>query len=223
MDHPCHKCGHDVEDGKAFCSQCGAPQIRVVLPDVPLEVLAGGATAFPALMHEGEAGITGVPVGPLSTRWAYAMRPCALAASVAVVLLFLGLNPFVAALGAGFLAATFSQRRNIGITIPTALAAKLGAFSGLLLFGVSTLLETLIVVTLHKGPEIRSEMMDKVQQAAMRYPGPQVEPFLDFVRSPGGFAFMMVASLVFGLVAFLVLGGVGGAISAVFQRRRDRP
>ena len=91
MDHPCHKCGHDIEDGKAFCSQCGAPQIRVVLPDVPLEVLAGGGTAFPALMQEGDAGIAGVPVGPLSTRWAYAMRPCALAASVAVVLLFLGL------------------------------------------------------------------------------------------------------------------------------------
>jgi hypothetical protein len=25
MDHPCHKCGHTIEDGKAFCSQCGSP------------------------------------------------------------------------------------------------------------------------------------------------------------------------------------------------------
>jgi hypothetical protein len=33
MDHPCYKCGHSVEDGKPFCSQCGAPQIRVLLPE----------------------------------------------------------------------------------------------------------------------------------------------------------------------------------------------
>jgi len=150
------------------------------------------------------------------------VRPCALAAAVATVLMFLGLNPFVAALGTGFLAATFSQRRNPGSTIRPAVAARLGAFSGLLLFGMSTILETLVVVVLHKGPEIRSELMDKVQQAAARYPGPQVEPFLEFVKSPGGFAFMVIASLVFGLVAFLILGGVGGAISAAFAGRRNR-
>ena len=137
--------------------------------------------------------------------------------------MFLGLNPFVAALGTGFLAATFSQRRNPGSVIRPAVAAKLGAFSGLLLFGMSTIMETLVVAVLQKGPEIRSQMMDKLQQAAARYPGPQVEPFLDFVKSPGGFAFMMVASLFFGLVAFLVLGGVGGAISAAFVGRRNRP
>ena len=137
--------------------------------------------------------------------------------------MFLGLNPFVAALGTGFLAATFSQRRNPGSAIRPAFAARLGAFSGLLLFGMSTILETLVVVVLHKGPEIRSEMMDKVQQAAARYPGPQVEPFLEFVKSPGGFAFMMVASLVFGFVAFLILGGLGGAVSAAIGKKRDRP
>jgi len=142
---------------------------------------------------------------------------------VAVVLMFLGLNPFVAALGAGFLAATFSQRRSPGTTIRPALAARLGALSGLLLFGLSTVLETLVVVVLHKGPEIRAEMMEKVQQASARYPGPQVEPFLQFVRSPGGFAFMMVASLVFGFLAFLILGGVGGAVSAAFKGKRNRP
>jgi hypothetical protein len=88
---------------------------------------------------------------------------------------------------------------------------------------MSTIIETLVVLVLHKGPEIRSELMDKVQQAAARYPGPQVEPFLEFVKSPGGFAFMMVASLVFGLVAFLILGGLGGVVSAALGRRRDRP
>jgi hypothetical protein len=223
MDHPCHKCGHSIEDGKAFCSQCGAPQIRVATPEAPVELLATAGNAFPSLGQEAKRDLTGVPIGVLPARWSHTVRPCALAAAVATVLMFLGLNPFVAALGAGFLAATFCQRRSPGTAIRPSLAARFGAFSGLLLFGMSTVLETLVVVILHKGPEIRTEMMEKVQQAAARYPGPQVEPFLEFVKSPGGFAFMMVASLVFGLVAFLILGGVGGAVCAALVGKRIRP
>jgi hypothetical protein len=65
-------------------------------------------------------------------------------------------------------------------------------------------------------------MMEKIQQAAARYPGPEAQPFLDFVRSPNGFAIMMVASVIFGFVAFVVLGGCGGALAATFLGRRDR-
>ena len=221
MDHPCHKCGHSIEDGKAFCSQCGAPQIRVAIPEAPVELLAAGGNAYP-MVHEVEPPFSSVPLSSLPARWSQAVRPCALAAVVAVVLMFLGLNPFVAALGVGFLAATFAQGRTPATVIRPARAARLGAFGGLLLFGLSTILETLVVVVLHKGPEIRAEMMEKVQQAAARYPGPQVEPFLEFAKSPGGFAFIVIASLVFGLVAFLILGGVGGAISAAFAGKRNR-
>ena len=223
MDHPCHKCGHSIEDGKAFCSQCGAPQIRVAIVEAPLQSVAAGDDLSPALVHEAQSSFPGAPIESLPARWSYALRPCVLAAAIAAVLTFLGLNPCVAALGAGIMSAVFSQRRNPGIMIRPAMAARLGAFSGLLLFGMSTILETLVVAVLHKGSEIRSEMMDKVQQAAARYPGPQVEPFLDFVKSPGGFTFMMVASLVLGLVAFIVLGGVGGAVSAALVGRRNRP
>ncbi|HWO29207.1 MAG TPA: hypothetical protein VNO32_10460 [Candidatus Acidoferrum sp.] len=195
----------------------------MAVAEIPAESVVLGDGSSTALVHEVDSGFPDSPIKSLPVRWSFAVRPCALAAAVAVGLMFLGLNPFVAALGTGFLAATFSQRRNPGSVIRPAAAAKLGAFSGLLLFGMSTIMETLVVAVLQKGPEIRSEMMDKLQQAAARYPGPQVEPFLDFVKSPGGFAFMMVASLFFGLVAFLVLGGVGGAISAAFVGRRNRP
>jgi hypothetical protein len=222
MDHPCHKCGHSIEDGKAFCTECGAPQIRVTIPEAASEPIPASDEPTSGLAHEAEPGISGVSLTSLSTRLPSAVRPCALAAGVAAVLMFLGLNPFVGALGAGFLAATFSQRRSPGTAIRPAAGAKLGAFGGLLLFGISTILETLAVVLLHKGAEIRSQMMEKIQQAAARYPGPQVEPFLEFVKSPGGFAFMMVASLIFGLMAFVILGGLGGAVSAAFSGRRGR-
>src|ERR1022692_1893972 len=101
MDHPCYKCGHSIEDGKPFCLQCGAPQIRVAMPEAPAEPIAEGSGALPAV-HEAGLGFP-APISSLPTGWSYALRPCALAARVAVLLMFLGLNPFFAALGAGFL------------------------------------------------------------------------------------------------------------------------
>jgi zinc-ribbon domain len=222
MDHPCHKCGHSIEDGKAFCSQCGAPQIRVSVAEVPVELAEAGGIS-PSVIHEPAPGFPDVPLSSTSANWIRAIRPCALAAAVAVVLMFLGLNPFIAALGAGFLATNFSQRRSPVSSIRPAVAARLGALSGLLLFAMSTIFETLAVVVLHKGGEIRSEMLDKIQQAAVRYPSPEVAPFLDFVKSPDGFTFILIASLAFGLAAFVVLGAVGGAVSAAIAGRRNRP
>ena len=222
MDHPCYKCGHSIEDGKPFCLQCGAPQIRVAIPEAPAEAVADAGSTSATLVHKADPGFSGAAISALPTGWSYTLRPCALAAGVAVLLMFLGLNPLVAALGAGFLAVIFSPRRNVGAAIGPAAGARLGALSGFLLFCMSTILETLAVVVLHKGAEIRSEMLDKVQQAAARYPGPQVEPFMNFVKSPGGFVVMMAASLIFGLMAFAVLGGLGGAVSAAFWGRRNR-
>jgi hypothetical protein len=222
MDHPCYKCGHSIEDGKPFCLQCGAPQIRVAMAEPVAEPASAGHGLAPGPDRALDLRYPGIPAGSLPGSWSHAMRPCALAAAVAVLLMFLGLNPFVAALGAGSLAVAFSGR-GAGTAIPSGAGARLGALSGLLLFAMSTILEALAVAVLHKGAEIRGEMMDKVQQAVARYPGPEVQPFLDFVKSPGGLTFMIVASLIFGLLAFLGLGGLGGYLGATFLGRRDRP
>src|SRR5580700_284128 len=217
MDHSCYKCGQIIEDGKPFCPQCGAPQIRVAVAEAAAEPVQADAGA---LAHAAEPVFL-APINPVPTRWLFTMQPCALAAAVAVGLTILGLNPFVAALGTGFLAVVFARRRGLGISIPAGAGARLGALSAFLFFGISAIVETLAVVVLHKGPQVRSEMMDKVQQAAARYPGVEVQPFLDFVKSPGGFTFMVVASVLFGLLAFLILGSVGGAICATLFRRHD--
>jgi hypothetical protein len=222
MDHPCYKCGHSIEDGKAFCSQCSAPQIRVIVPEVVAEPVPAGHGLPPGPENELELGYPAVPASTLPGFWSHEARPCALAAAVAVLLVFLGLNPFVAALGAGSLAVVFSRRGSSGAAIRAGAGARLGALSGLLLFGASTVFEALAVAVLHRGGEIRNEMMDKVQQAATRYPSSKVQPFLDFVKSPGGLTFLIVASLIFGLVAFIALGSLGGYLGATFLRRRNR-
>jgi hypothetical protein len=221
MDHLCYKCGQNIEDGKPFCPQCGAPQIRVAISEAAVEPAHAGDIAAPALGRELSLEASGVPATSLA-RW-YQAQPAALAAAVALLLMLLRLNPFVAALGTGFLAVVFARRRGPGGGIRTMAGARLGALSGLLFFGMLTFLETLAVAVLHKGGEVRSQLIDKIQQAAARYPGPEVQPFLDFARSPSGLAFMLGASLIFGFVAFIALGAIGGALGASFLGRRDPP
>jgi hypothetical protein len=222
MNHPCHKCGHTIEDGKPFCAECGAPQIRVMLPEAAVEPIIAAGGALLVGRAEAEPVLHGESANPLAVGWSHDLRPCALAAAVAIVLSFLGLNPFVAALGAGWLAIVFSRRRGLSALRP-ATGARLGAMSGLLLFGMSTIFETLAVVVLHKGAEVKGEMLDKIRQVSERYPGPQVQPFLDFVRTPEGFAFMMIGSVLFALVGFIVLAGLGGAVAAAVLGRHGRP
>jgi hypothetical protein len=220
MDHSCYKCGQSIEDGKPFCLHCGAPQIRVTTPEASVEPIFDGRGAMAE--RDTAALLPTIPAGSLPVTLSRDVKPCALAAALAVMLTFLGLNPFVAALGTGLLAVIFVRRRDPVMAIRPATGARLGAISGLLAFGISAILETLAIAVLHKGAEVRSQMIEKIQQTAERYPGPQVEPFLDFVKSPSGFAFLMVGSVLFGLVAFIVLGSIGGALGAVFVRRQRR-
>jgi hypothetical protein len=223
MDHSCHKCGYKIEEGKPFCPQCAAPQIRVAISEAaPESTLDAGEIVPSALGRELGLGSSSFDASALPAGSYPAVKPCALGAAVALLLLLLRVNPFAAALGAGFLAVLFSRRR-LGIGIRAAAGARLGALSGLFFFTILTLLEASTVAVLHKGAEVRSEMIDKIQQAAARYPGPEVQPVLDFAKSPGGLAFMMAASLVFGFAAFVLLGGIGGALGAAILGRRDRP
>jgi hypothetical protein len=116
----------------------------------------------------------------------------------------------------------FARGRSAG-GIRTMAGARLGALSGMLFFGMLTFLETLAVAVLHKTAEVRGQLIDKIQQAAAHYPGPDVQPFLDFAKSPSGLAFLLGASLIFGFVAFIALGAIGGALGASFLGRRDPP
>jgi MFS family permease len=222
MNYSCHKCGRTLEEGRPFCPDCGAPQIRVVLPEPsPEPALAGDG----AVLQEHAEAVHVLPsdsANALPPGWSHDLKPCALAAAIAITLSLVGLNPFVAALAAGWLAVTFSRRRTLGSALRPGTGARLGAITGLLIFGMSTIFETLAVVLLHKGAELRSEMLDKVQQVAQRYPGPEVQPFVDFIKTPEGFALIMVGSVIFGLIAFIALGGVGGALGAWFLGRNQR-
>jgi hypothetical protein len=134
----------------------------------------------------------------------------------------LGLNPFVAMFSVGFLAVVFDRQSQRGIMIKTSSGAALGALGGLLWFAMSSIFEALVVIFLHKGPELRNELLAKIQQAASQTSDPQVVAVFERFKSQGGLEFLMLMGLVFAFLASIVLGSLGGALGGAILGRRDR-
>jgi len=220
MEHPCYKCGQTVEEGIAFCPHCAAPQIRVVVAEpapVPLTFAAATTAQESAPLPASQT----VPVLALPMQWSEAFRPCALAALVASLLMALGLNPFVAMFSVGFLAVVFYRQRRRGVVLKPRTGAGLGALAGLLWFAISSILEALVVILFHKGPELSSELVKRIQQAASQTSDPQVLAVFDRLKSPGGLEVLMLTGLVFAFLASIVLGGLGGLLGGAILGRRD--
>lgn len=221
MEQPCYKCGQTVEEGVAFCPHCAAPQIRVVMAEpapVPL-AFAGGSTQDSDTLPASQT----LPVLAVPIQWSQALKPCALAALVASVLMILKLMaPLIAVVGAGFFAVVFYRHNCSGVMVRAGSGARLGALCGLFCSGITCVLGALRVVFLHESGEIRRTMLEGVEQAAARYTDPQFQPTVEFLRSPSGLALMMIFLLIFGLLTFLLLGTLGGALGAAIVGRRGK-
>ncbi|MFZ0864128.1 MAG: hypothetical protein ABR881_01565 [Candidatus Sulfotelmatobacter sp.] len=163
-----------------------------------------------------------LPVLAVPMQWSQALRPCALAALVASLLMALGLNPFVAMFSVGFLAVVFYRQRRREIVIKAVAGAGLGALGGLLWFAMSSVLEALIVIFLHKGPELRHELIVRIQQATSQTSDPQVLAVFERLKTQGGLEVLMLTGLFFAFLASIVLGGLGGALGGAILGRRDR-
>jgi hypothetical protein len=220
MEQTCYKCRQVVEEGVPFCPHCAAPQIRVVI------VEPGPSPAFAAAAQSQDSTVLPasqtLPVLALPMQWSEAFRPCALAALVASLLMSMGLNPFVAMFTVGFLAVVFYRQRRREIMIKATAGAALGALGGLLWFAMSSVLEALIVIFLHKGPALRNELVVRIQQAASQTSDPQVLAVFARLKTQGGLEFLMLTGLVFAFLASLVLGGLGGGLGAIILGRRDK-
>ena len=154
-------------------------------------------------------------------QWSQALKPCALAAVVASVLMSLGLNPFVAMFSVGFLAVVFYRQGRPEANIRARTAAALGSLGGLLWFAMSAILETSLILLTNKGGELRAELLSRVQQAASQTTDPQVLAVFDRFKTPEGLQMLMLIGIIFALFASIVLGGLGGTVAGtLFKRRR---
>jgi len=222
MEQPCYKCGQAVDEGVAFCPHCSAPQIRVVVAQpVAVPTQLAEITASPAGSVALSASQT-VPVLAVPMEWSRAVRPCGMAALVASLLMAMGLNPFVAMLSVGFLAVLFFRQREAGVPVKALSGAGLGAIAGLLWFAISSALEAMAVIFLHKGPEIRAQLIAKIDQTAAQTSDPQVLAMFDRLKTPAGLELAILSGVLFALLAGIALGGLGGALAAAIFGRREK-
>jgi RNA polymerase subunit RPABC4/transcription elongation factor Spt4 len=223
MEKSCYKCGHTMEEGRPFCPHCGAPQIRVLIAEPAGSTISTAeAAAIPQMSASLPASQT-VPVLAVPMQWSQALKPCTLAAGVASLLMLLGLNPFVGMVSVGFLAVVFYRQVRPQASIRPGTGARLGALSGLICFAMASIVEAMLVLVLHKGPEIRQALLAAINQAAARTSEAQALAMFEHFRSPEGLEFLMVFGLLFGLVAAIVLSALSGALGGAVLGPRRKP
>lgn len=221
MEQPCYRCGQSLEEGTPFCPHCSAPQIRVIVaeaapvaPSSEIIVNAQGEAALPASKT--------VPVLAVSMKWSRAVKPCALAAMVALLLMALGLHPLMAMFTVGFLSVAFFRLGTPGVELKGAFAAGMGALGGLFWFMVLAIFGVGSLTLLNKGPELRTELIARIQQTASQTNDPQMLALLDRFKTPGGLEFLIIVGSLIILVAAIVLASAGGALAGAVLGRRNK-
>lgn len=215
MEHACHSCGAEVEDGVAFCKQCNAPQIRVtaMAPDPP------PLPSFTASQQ--------TLADPRAFRWLQALPAAALAGVISSFLVG-GLGAYgVGAVGLGFLAtgalALFFYRKfRPMVALTPAIGARVGALSGAVGFSVLTLFLAIGMSSPQYRAELHSQLRQRLEQTSASNPDPEAKSSIEFFLTPKG----MKMILIFGSVAtgVFVIGvcSLGGTLSAMAIRRKDQ-
>jgi hypothetical protein len=223
MDHPCFKCNQPVEDGIPFCTHCRAPQIRVILPEPPVASTPSSEDSSSTQHVPIFANARG-PLAPGAGRWSDALRPCALAALVAMILMIVGLYPLVAMVSAGVLSVTFYRYRRPLSVINASTGARLGALGGLVWFGMSAIVAAIVSLTSNGGAELRDEVIKKLQEQAAHSSDPQqMQAIVDYFKTPTGLEVLILATVIVALFSAIIFAGIGGALTGAFLRRKDRP
>jgi hypothetical protein len=231
MGHLCYKCGHDIEDGKPFCQDCGAPQIRVAVPESEAAAVAGDVSsdvlsAPPVFSLDPPTVPVRLSAAALSggIDWPRALRVCAIAALISIVVMTVRLMvPLLATLGAGCLAVVFYRRRNPTWRGGARPGAQLGAVTALFSSGILAIFSVIIYALLQAGGQTRQQLLEAVRQVASRSNDPQMQAALDLLKEPEGLAAKLIIGMAGLLLVSVAAGSLAGAMTGAFLRRRNRP
>lgn len=225
-----------IEDGTPFCPQCGAPQIRVQIPE-------GVAQPQPAPSSESQdspAFVPGTPAEmqppahpvPLSAipaaddrvPWKLALRPVLLGGAIILIgsMIPLGLAWNVLVIGGGAVAAVaLFRRRTWNVLLRPSLGAKIGAAAAVFSCAVSAVL--LVLACLIDGAEVRHQFIDRLQATQTQFGDPQTtemfKTLVQKINTPEGFATLITLGVALSFLVFLVIGAAGGAIGASLMQR----
>ena len=124
---------------------------------------------------------------------------------------------------AGFLSVLLYRRRSSGAELSPRAGFRLGALAGLFGFGLLMVLTAAGTLARHTEGDMHAAVIQIIQQAQARNPDPQARQAFEYFMTPQGMAFMMIFGFVIMCSMFVLLSGIGGAISASLLRRKGPP
>jgi MFS family permease len=152
-----------------------------------------------------------------------AVRSALNAGAIAAVLCLLPLGFIVAMPMAGYFGVRLYRRRSMAPELPPGAGFKLGALSGLFGSVIFTAVKAVNTVAFSAQGEFRDAIIEAVRRAQARNPDPQARQMLEYFTSPHGMIAFLVLSAVLVCAAFVLLSGLGGAISAsLFRKKRPQ-
>lgn len=148
-----------------------------------------------------------------------AVRSALNAGAIAAVASLIPLAFFLAAPLAGYFGLRLYQRRGGLHQLSTRDGFKFGALVGLCAAPIFAVLRAAEIVASGEQGELRQKMIERLQQAAAGNPDPYAHQFADYFSSPQGLIVLMIIGFVVICLAFVLLSGIGGAISASLGRK----
>jgi hypothetical protein len=220
VEHLCPRCNSPVDDNSPFCPTCEAAQVLVEPKEYvrsPITVTAEGTSAL--------SSTATFPKTAGSRNAKPELRAAFYAAIVGAVLSLVQPGAsFVLALPiAGFLSVLLYRRLSLKNEPSPRAGFRLGAISGLFVFGLLMILIATGTLAFHSEADTHAQVIQIIQQAQARNPDPQARPVFEYFMTPQGMALMMIVGFVFMAVLFVLLSGIGGAISASLLRRKAPP
>lgn len=230
MEHACYKCQATVEEGIPFCPHCGAPQIRVSLPESVVEAqsppLPGENLPAPIATGSSPWGAPRTQFQPKEPiQWNHVWH-IALLTGVGAALLsslpFLALGSVLWLLLAGAVTVSTYQRRVPSAVVRATMGMRIGALAGVFAFAVTAILSTVLFAT--EGNELRQMMEEQLRASMAKAPDPRSAEILQQVISklntPEGLATFFLWIMAFIAVIFILFSAAGGALGTWFSARR---
>jgi hypothetical protein len=232
VEHACYKCRATVEEGVPFCPHCGAPQIRVSLPETVTDLSVAPASdelrpppPTPSTSPWGPPRAPLVPREPI--QWNQVWQG-ALLAGVGAALLsslpFLALGSLLWLLIAGALTVSMYQRRVPSAIVRPGMGMRIGALAGVFAFVITAILSTALFAT--EGNQLRQVMEEQLRASMAKAPDPRsaeiLQQFIAKLGTPEGLATFFLWVMAFIAVIFIIFSAAGGALGASLSARRRR-
>jgi hypothetical protein len=220
VEHACPGCNSPVDDNSPFCPICDAAQVRAIEKEYSRPQVSVAVDGSPGFVNAGSFRQRRVSVHAHAE-----LRSAFYAAIIGAILSLVQPGAgFLLALPLGGVVSVLLYRRlSMGIEPSPRTGFRLGALSGLFVFGLVMILMAAVTLTRHNEGELHSQVIKIVQQAQARNPDPQARQAFEYFMTPQGMALMMIVGFIFMGVLFVLLSGLGGAISASLLRRKAPP